>query len=172
MPLFKLLKSSLSKFNSQYKGCSYWISVRFHRPIGKGNINKNAINKALTDFLKKPFLLPCNVKVTESIYFYIWSSQAMEGKVFRFAGGSDRESGGWVLAEFKKNFDHCVEEKTEKIKDYYNKYASWWLVLVDQIAHGFDANEKEQLKSMVSVNPYWNKVIILDSLSGNNILEI
>ena len=172
IPLFKLLESSLSEFDSHYIGCSYWVSIRFHRPVEKGNTNKKAIVKALTDFLSRPFPLPCDVKVTENIYFHIYPSQAVEGKVFRFAGGTDRESGGWVLAEFKKNFNHCVEEKTEKIKDLHDKYTSWWLLLVDQIAHGFNESEKDEVKSMVSVNTSWDKVVVLDSLTGNNILEI
>ena len=127
--------------------------------------------EALTDFLNRPSQLPCDVKVTENIYFHIFSSQAVEGKIFRFAGGTDRESGGWVLSEFIMNFKHCVEEKTQKIKNHQDEYFLWWLVLVDQIAHGFDENEKDEIKSMVSVNISWNKVIVLDSLSGNNVLE-
>jgi hypothetical protein len=172
IPLFKLLESSLSEFDSQYKGCSYWVSIRFHRPVEKGNTNKKAILKALTGFLSRPFPIPCDVKVTENIYFHIFPSQAVVGKVFRFAGGTDRESGGWVMDEFKKNFNHCVEEKTAKIKDHYDKYNSWWLVLVDQIAYGFNESEKTEMKSMISANSSWVKVIVLDSLTGNNILEI
>ncbi len=172
IPLFKLVELCLHKFDSQYNGFSYWLSIRFHRPIDKGNINKKAITRSLTDFLIKPYPLPCDVKVTESIYFHIWSSQAVQGRVFRFAGGIDRESGGFVLAEFKKNFDHCVKEKTEKIKGYHERYNSWWLVLVDKIAYSFDEDEKKDIKSMVSVNPVWDKVIVLDGIKGKNILEI
>lgn len=172
LPLFKLLQSSLSKFNSQYKGDTYWVSIRFHRPREKGSIVKEAIRKALTDFLSKPFPLPCDVKVTNSIYFHIFSSSPVKGIVFQFAGGTDRESGGFVLDEFKKNFDHCVKEKSKKISNHYGKYTSWWLVLVDQIAYGFDEGEKKEIKSMVRVNLCWDKVIVLDSLNGNNILEI
>ncbi len=76
--------------------------------------------------------------------FHIFSSLPVKGRVFRFAGGTDRESGGFVLAEFKKNFDHCVKEKSKKIRDHYPKYASWWLVLVDKIAYGFDESEKKR----------------------------
>lgn len=172
IPLFRLLESSLSDFDSHYKGCSYWVTIRFHRPVGKGSTNKKAIVKTLTDFLSRPFPLPCDVKVTENIYFHIFPSQAVMGKVFRFAGGTDRESGGWVLDEFKKNFNYCVEEKTKKIKDHYGKYASWWLVLVDHIAHSFNESDKNEMKSMVSSNSSWVKVIVLDSLTGNNLLEI
>ena len=172
LPLFKLMQSSLSEFDLQYNGDSYCVSIRFHRPIQKGSAVKKAIHKALTQFLTTSTPLPCNVKVTDSISFRISSSQPVEGRVFRFAGGTDRECGGFVLFEFKKNLEHCVKEKSEKVKDHYNKYASWWLVLVDQIAYGFDESEKEELKSMLSTNPSWDKIIILGSLSGNNILEI
>ena len=37
IPLFKLVESSLGEFDSQYNGLSYWVSIRFHRPVGKGN---------------------------------------------------------------------------------------------------------------------------------------
>ena len=85
IPLFRLLQSSLSEFDSHYKGDSYWVSIRFHRPIGKGDINKKVISRVLSSFLSKPFPLPCRVKVTESIYFHIFTSQPVEGRVFRFA---------------------------------------------------------------------------------------
>jgi hypothetical protein len=172
IPLFELLELSFSEFDWQYKGFSYWVSIKFHRPIGKGNTNRRAITKSLTYFLSKPFILPCDVKVTESIYFRILASQAVEGKVFRFAGGTDRESGGWMLDEFKKNFDHCVKEKSENIGSRYDKYTSWWLIMVDKIAHGFDEGEEKYIISMVRVNSFWDKVIVLDSLNRNNILEI
>ena len=172
MPLFGLLESSLREFDSLYEGRSYWVSVEFRRPVGKSNANKKAIVKALTGFLNKPFQPPYDLKVTEKIHFHIFLSQPFEGRVFRFAGGINRESGGWVMSEFTKNFNHCVEEKTQKIKDHRHKYISWWLVLVDQIAHGFDEGEKDEVKSMTCSNSSWEKVIVLDSLSGNRILEI
>ncbi len=172
MPLFGLMRSALSEFDSLYDGRTYWISVRFRRPVGKSNVNREAIVKALTAFLNTSFQLPCNLDVTESIRLRIFSSQAVEGQVFRFAGGTDRDSGGWVLSEFTKNFNHCVEEKTRKIKDYRDKYGSWWLVLVDHIAHGFDETEEKEIKSMIKTNNSWDKVIVLDSLSGNSVLQI
>jgi hypothetical protein len=43
---------------------------------------------------------------------------------------------------------------------------------VDQIAHVFNEREKDDVKSMISINPSWDKVIVLDSVTGNRILEI
>ncbi|MCX5846579.1 MAG: hypothetical protein NTW12_09545 [Deltaproteobacteria bacterium] len=172
VPLFGLLPSALSEFDSLYDGHSYWVSVRFRRPIGKSAVNKKAIAKSLSAFLKRPLQLPCDLKVTENIYFHVFSSQAVEGKVFRFAGGTDRESGGFVLSEFTKNFKHCVEEKIQKVKEYRDRYPSWWLVLVDHIAHGFKQTDKDEVKSMIGPITFWDKVVVLDSLSGNSILQI
>ena len=172
IPLFALLESCMSEFDKLYDGRSYWVSVRFRRPVGKSKSNKKAIVKALIDFLNNPPQLPSNIRVTQSIYLHIYPSQTVDGRVFRFAGGTDRDSGGWVLSEFEKNFKHCVEEKTQKIKAHKDKYASWWLVLVDHIAHVFEDNEKDEVKATVSTNSSWEKVIVLDSLSGKKILEI
>lgn len=174
IPLFKLIELSLGKFDEQYNGFTYWVSVRFHRPIGTGNANKIAIANALTDFLRKQSMqsLEYNIKVTDNIYFRIRPAESVEGRVFRFAGGTDRESGGWVLNEFKMNFDYCVNEKSKNVGGRYNKYNIWWLILVDKIAYDFDKDERETIISMVRVNSFWEKVIVLNGLNGNNILEI
>lgn len=172
IPLFKLFESSLKEFDSQYKGYSYWVSIRFHRPIGTGIANKKAIKKALTEFLSKPFPLPYKIEVTDNIYFSIYPRQSVDGEVFRFGSGIDRESGGFIFPEFIRNFNHCVKEKSDKITNYYDKYTSWWLVLIDTIAYGFDKDEKKEIKSMLTINPVWDKVIVLDGIKGKNILEI
>ncbi|MBA7605274.1 hypothetical protein ES703_12404 [subsurface metagenome] len=125
IPLFKLLKSSFSEFDAQYKGSSYWVSIRFGRPIECAKTVRKAISKSLTDFLGNLAPLPCKVNVIEGMYFHIYPSKPVEGRVFRFAGGTDRERGGFVLSEFKRNFDHCMKEKSEKINDQHAKYNSW-----------------------------------------------
>lgn len=123
MPLFDFLNTTLRKFDADYQGNSYWVSVRFHRPIGKLSDIKKEIIRTLTSFLNMPPQLPCNLQVTSNIRFNVFSSQPVEGRVFRFAGGSDRESGGFVLSEFTKNFKYCVEEKTRLTKKYRDKYS-------------------------------------------------
>ena len=171
IPLFNLLQTSLSEFDTQYKGNSYWVSVKFSRPLESGKTVRKAIHKSLTNFLSNPASLPFNIKVTERIYFHVSPSKAVEGRVFRFAGGIDRESGGFVLFEFKRNLENCMKEKSAKINDHHSRYKSWWLVLVDQIAYGFDEDEKKEIKSMVKADSGWDKVIVLYSY-GKNILEI
>jgi len=172
IPLFKLLEASLNKFDSQYKGNSYWISIRFSRPIPNGKTAQKAIINSLKHFLNNPCPLPIWIHVTETISLHISESYPVENKVFRFALGVDRESGGFVLSEFKKNFNYCMKEKSEKIKPYYNNYDSWWLILIDNIAYGFSATDKTEIKSMIIVNSLWEKIIVLNSQNGHNLLEI
>lgn len=171
IPLFKLLEVSLKKFDSQYIETSYWISIRFSRPIPNSKVTQKAIINSLAVFLNNPVPLPCEIQVTKTIRLHVFESQQVKGRVFLFAGGTDRESGGFVLPIFKNNFDYCMRVKSETIKKYYNRYDSWWLVLVDSIAYGFNETDKKEIKSMVRVNSIWDKVIVLNSLKGNNILE-
>lgn len=172
IPLFDLMESSLRELDSLYDGHSYWVYVSFRRPVGKTKRNREAIRKSLKDFLSKPFKDPCDIEVTKRISFYIFSSQPVQGRVFRFTKGTDKDSGGWLLDEFIKNLNYCIEEKKRKIEEYKNKYTSWWLVVVDHIAYGFDDNEKEIIKTEINKSSPWVKIIVLDSSSENKVLEI
>jgi hypothetical protein len=83
-----------------------------------------------------------------------------------------KESGLLAVDEFIMKFNTGIEDITAKIKGFRKNYSSWWLVLVDQIAYKFSKNEKEKIKSMFKMNEFWNRVIVIDSLSGKSILEI
>jgi hypothetical protein len=61
------------------------------------------------------------VQATNTIFLDVSESKPVRGRVFRFAGGVDSESGGFVLHEFQKNLNYCMTEKSEKIKEYYRR---------------------------------------------------
>ena len=81
----------------------------------------------------------------------------------KFVLGSigDNNAGGWMDDEFVKNLSICVEEKSNKIRDYQSKYAHWWLCLVSHI--GFASDEKmAQVCAAYSRRAPWHKIIIVD----------
>ena len=84
-----------------------------------------------------------------------------------------------ILILKEKNWKWALVELFDRFNPQYvnpgfckDKYHSWWLVLVDQIAHGLDENEKEEVKSIVKKNIFWDRIIVLDSWSGKKLLEI
>jgi hypothetical protein len=91
---------------------------------------------------------------------------------FYLLGQEDKQSGGWIVEEIKKNLQHCVQEKTAKIALVRKKYPEWWLVLPDLIGYGFDAFDKDQLKEQLKFPHTWNKIILLDPNNPCNALVL
>lgn len=74
-------------------------------------------------------------------------------RTFIWGGGSDYDTGGWVIPELEKNLGICIAEKSRKIAPYRSKYPEWWLVLVDHMMGG--------TPETVKVEHDWDKVLII-----------
>jgi hypothetical protein len=140
IPLFKLLESSLSEFDSEYKGYSYWVSIRFYRPVEKSDTNKKAIVKTLTDFLSRPLPPSCDIKVTENIYFHIYPSQAVEGRVFRFAEEriETAEDGHWLSSKRTSTIASQRKRKRSRttMTNIFPGGLFWWIKLRMSLMRG------------------------------------
>ena len=84
--------------------------------------------------------------------------------MFHVATISDEDSGGWVLEELERNLRFCIDEKTEKIRSHRNRYAEWWLVLVDQLSYGLSECSRAQFKQHIEISHGWDRVILVDPL--------
>lgn len=144
---------------------SVYSSTRKRKGCQKKNLN------AVNNFLSISTSLPYNIKILQNISLEINKSQSIKNKLFRFAGGLDNNNGGWVIDEFIQSFNYCVAEKSLKIEKYYNKYSKWWLIFIETIACNFSHKEILQIKSDITGTYNWNKIIVLNSLNSNKIIE-
>ena len=85
---------------------------------------------------------------------------------------SDRDAGGWVLAEMQKNLQKCIDEKTEKIAKVRERYAEWWLALADYIGFGLDDFDRRQFSQNVSLAHNWDKIILVHPTDHTHAFEI
>ncbi len=76
-------------------------------------------------------------------------------------GIQDYEAGGWVVSEFLKCFNFCIEEKTRKVANAKHKYDEWWLALVNFTGMALDEGDRGQLLENLPPHPDWNKVLIV-----------
>jgi hypothetical protein len=170
-PIFDMFNDVLKSFDSLYKGSTFWVSLDFERPL---SISMRRVKKdmeiALRNFLASgspefPYVLPINPKIE----FTIYSSQAVNGRVFRPAGGSDGNAGGWVISIYIENLQQCVTEKSNKIATYLPKYREWWLYLVDHMGWGLDTRETQSLVSSINDIGNFDRVCII-SADGESLL--
>jgi hypothetical protein len=90
-------------------------------------------------------------------------STAKLDDLFELGAFSDHDAGGFVVAEMIRCIELCVAEKSEKVRPYVERYASWWLALVDHIGWGLrNESDRELLRQHVASEGPWEKVIVID----------
>ncbi len=77
-------------------------------------------------------------------------------------GMSDRQAGGWVVAELISNIQHCASEKLAKIEAYRTKYKTWWLALTNYTGFGLNAYDRQQLVQHLPRLDGWDKVLLVN----------
>ena len=81
---------------------------------------------------------------------------------FLLGGSSDRDSGGFVLAEMARNIRVCVQDKAAKVAEVRSRYPEWWLVLVDYIGYGLDSADQDELKALVELSAAWDRIVLVN----------
>jgi len=165
-PLYDALKEVLASFESRYSGQSFWVFVNYERPLSK-NIReiKVEMKKSLENFLQAGLSLPCILQVNENIEFQVYSAEPTNGKIFRFGGETDENAGGGVISVYIENINHCIADKSAKIKQYKSLYKEWWLYLVDFMELGLGYNEINEVKNAISDLDEFSKVVIISYTS-------
>ncbi len=95
-------------------------------------------------------------------------------QLFVFIPLMDWRRNGFILPKLSSNIPICVMEKTKKLKKSgaMNKYAEWWLVLVNRIDWGLGDGEVERLRLSICVPPEWTRIVVLDPRTGGVQLEL
>lgn len=173
IPLYQTVHRMLSNFDHLYVGKTYFVYLRFKRPLEKGRKAKNKIINALESFSSSPCDERTEITIGNNLALKIFPAGApREGKFYLMAGYSDQDSGGWILSELERNILICSEEKLEKIEKYREKYQTWWLALVDHIGHGIGEDERKHLNQELLSAHDWDKVIIVNPLKTGEAYEI
>ncbi len=146
IPIFEVCNEVLRSFDARYQGNSYWVSLQFERPLSTSMRQvKKEMEITLETFITSvTTALPCTLFVNPNIRFTIDASDPITGRVFRPAGGTDRNANGWVIPDYQDNLRHCIIEKSAKVSDYLTKYHEWWLYLLDHMGWGLDEKETEK----------------------------
>lgn len=173
IPLRACLEEVLRSFDKEYAGNSYWVVLNYHRPLSiKLSKLKDEMRVALRRFLDGRGTVPCRIKVSDNLAFRIYPSRNVMDRLFRHAGSSDRNSGGWLVPVYISNISHCLTEKSKKISGYKPRYQEWWLLLVDRMAWGLDVKETQEVSSAISQLGNFDKLIVIDQLGNKLLLEI
>lgn len=152
-------------------GNSWFISFRFSRPVPPWKSLEPEVRDALFEFKASA------TKTTRTIYsvpnFQVEVAEASHPleTFFRMGGMSDRQAGGWVVAELISNIRHCSSEKLLKVEPYRRRYKTWWLALTNYTGFGLDEYDRQQLLQHLPRPDGWDKVLLINPSDPENWLE-
>jgi hypothetical protein len=173
IPLWRILEKEASKFNNQFAGKSYWIFAHYRRPPKQsGGETAKSVRDSLVDFLRRGGKVPDELAVNDHLKLMVYPSSPVQGRVFRLGGGMDRDSGGWLIPMYADNISYCIREKSLKIAPYKDRYATWWLLVVDFLGWGINDSEESELRSMIPGLGQFDRVILIDNQYGELRLDL
>jgi hypothetical protein len=170
------LKRRLNKVFGEFHTTSeisqcYWIGLAYHRPLGNLNIVLEKARTELKRFLLEMPKTPYEIKLSEKIAITVAKSNKVRSEIFRIGTEADFDSGGFVIPMYADNVNLCIKEKSDKIRIYKNRYDEWWLLLVDFLAGGFAAEDKDSFLQQIKGREDWNRIIIINPYSVKEIIS-
>ncbi len=162
----------LRSFDKYFQGESYWVGIDFQRPLDSSMKKlKTQMKGALASFIKEKPNLPYEIQVNEQVGFYIFHSEPQTDQLFREAGRSDMDAGGFVVSIYIENINHCISDKNRKIGHAFSKYEEWWLLLIDTMAGGLGKDEVFEVKKHVTKLGNFDTLLIIDR-DGTLLLKV
>lgn len=171
IPLDKNLKKLLSDLGPPTKQQSWFVYVRFSRPVESWNKLEPRIRSWLEAFRDGPQMVGTSNDFGNGFTMKVFRALKHQS-LFVLAGYSDQDSGGWITAQLDESLKIVIPEKSAKITKYRLKYAEWWLVLTDHIGTGLDAEERAKFKDKFSLLHDWDKIILVNPADFADSYEI
>lgn len=171
---FKLIPrvvNLMKQYEHIHTSHSVYVFVNFERPLKSSKEIFKKIKHALDSHLSN-IEQTKKVKINEKLSLSFHPASKRHKSVFLLGGSSDGDSGGFVVANVYDHIPLMVKDKENKVRPYFSKYKTWWLLLVDTIGYGLGDYDLQQLNSNPPIRTIFDKIILvspLDQTIGNEI---
>ena len=172
IPLWHRVKKLITELGPPIGGESWFIFLRFKRPMESWRTLEPRIQKGLQSFMQSATKQKGSVVKGKGFELDVFRASKQHATMFVMGGCRDRDSGGWVVSEMETNIRYCASVKSRKIANVRSKYGHWWLALVDHIGQGLDSFEREAFRNQVSIEHSWDKILIIDPSDHTRWFEI
>lgn len=172
IPLWQKIKKLLLSLGPAKNGESWFIGFDFRRPLEPWQSLEAAIRNELQAFMNAPTRSKSTLTITENFQLDIFPAGHAHATFYLLGSGSDSDSGGFVLAEVRKNLELCIAEKDQKVAPFRSKYPEWWLILADHIGYGVDSEDNALFAEALAFPHSWQKIVLLDPRNHKRAFEI
>jgi len=172
IPLWHKLENLLSSYGVPQNGKSWFVGVRFRRPIESWNKLMPKIQKLLEDIKNQELDKMVTYEISENFTIKFNPVPEPLDNMFLMAVSTDMDAGGFILSKMEINLKLIVAEKSKKIEKFKSKYDEWWLILTNYIGYSLSDFEKKQFKETLLMSHDWDKIVLINPLEPSNLFEI
>jgi hypothetical protein len=165
IPVSHHIQQLLPSLGPPRAGVSWYIHLKYSRPIPKRRALEDAVRRHLEGFRDGQAQNPTAIRVFPNFTVNIFRAGRLYSDYFVMGGHSDYDSGGWIIPELERNLKICIDEKSMKIVSIRGKYPEWWLALIDLINFGGE--------EAIHVPPHnWDKIVLINPLDPTKAFEV
>lgn len=172
IPFWKRMRRYLPTLGPSTGGEAWYVGIDVSRPLEPWKVLKPKLRSALRAFRDAPSRAERTLKITDHLAIDLFRAGRPYESFFLLGSGSDEDSGGFVIAEVRRNLELCIAEKERKIARYRSKYAEWWLVLCDHIGHGLNMEDQRQFRLLPPIAHSWAKVVLVSPHNPAHAFEV
>ena len=114
---------------------------------------------------------PVSHRISRGFAVHAYPCTQRQDQQFTLGGFVDSDAGGFIVAHVIRNLPLCVHEKERKISAHRNRYATWWLVLVDHIAGHLDLHDRRQLNDGLELSSSFDRIAIINPSNPGLVLR-
>ena len=152
-------------------GNSWFVFFSFSRPVPRWKDLEPGLRCALLEFKANANRRMGTIYSVPNFQLRVGEASGPLESFFRMGGMSDRQAGGWVVAELISNIQHCASEKLRKIEPHRSKYKKWWLALTNHTGFGLGEHEHQQLRQHLPRPTGWDKVLLINPSDPSKWIE-
>lgn len=145
---------------------SFFVGIKFKRPIKLNSSILNHIDKVLTNH---PETREDQVRyfISENLQLSLFPCEKRYETPYLLGSITDYDEGGFVFGNIYNSLKIIISLKSEIVEPYKSEYSTWWLALVDNIGQGLSKDEMKQLKRSIDFDLKFDRVYIISNLRNN-----
>lgn len=149
-----------------------WMALDFCRPLPRWKMFEACVKAFLADVDRGDIGVGESVSMGNNLRLEFVRRTPGRRQAFELGAIHDLDAGGFVLAELCRNLWLCVNEKSQKVRPYRQRYGIWWLLLVDTVAYALSIQSRVRFREMFGAIHDWDNILIVSPLDPTCYFEL
>jgi hypothetical protein len=161
-PLDALVKEVLAESGPPRGQHSWFVSYTLRRPLPPWKSVRAMLRSAVREFRERVERPPAEVRLDRGLRLKFFPAGDGHETLLILGGSTDRDSGGFVVAEVLRNLRLCVAEKNRKVAAFRHRYPEWWLAFEDRVGYGaLDVDDVSTIRGGLGVAHEFDKILLV-----------